>query len=130
MINVFIPGIPVPQGSKKAFVVGKRAVLVEANKDKLKPWRQMIMYALEHFDPFEGAVQVTAVFVFPRPKSVKRKHMSVKPDLDKLQRALGDGMTDSGIIADDSRIVEWRTSKKYARAGQEPGVELTIQEAS
>ena len=74
--------------------------------------------------PIDAPVVVEAVFVFPRPKSVKRNYPTVAPDLDKLCRALGDGMTvDANVLVDDSRIVVWHASKVY---GERPGVSVKI----
>jgi Holliday junction resolvase RusA-like endonuclease len=36
------------------------------------------------------------------------------PDLDKLIRAVGDSLTDAGIIRDDSRIITITARKLYA----------------
>lgn len=122
-----VPGIPAPQGSKKGFVVGKRAVLVDANKDVLKPWRAEIAKASDLGVMFEGAVSVSATFYLPRPKSVKRLLPTAPPDLDKLMRALGDGMKDGGLLRDDSIICDENIKKRYAD-GREPGVTVTVRE--
>lgn len=54
----------------------------------------------------------------PRPQSVsqsKRALPIVPPDLDKLIRAVGDGIGQSGLIwGDDSQIVEMVGTKSYA----------------
>lgn len=53
-----------------------------------------------------------------RPKSVRQKDRAlpiVAPDLDKLVRAVGDGVGQSGYIwGDDSQIVEIVARKFYA----------------
>ena len=53
-----------------------------------------------------------------RPKSVRQKDRAlpiVAPDLDKLVRAVGDGVGQSGFIwGDDSQIVEIVARKFYA----------------
>ena len=43
-VDVFVPGIPVPQGSTKAFVRGGRAIVTSANA-KLRPWRSTVSEA-------------------------------------------------------------------------------------
>jgi len=40
---LFVDGRPAPQGSKNAFVIGKRAVMVEASKH-LPAWRNLDHY--------------------------------------------------------------------------------------
>lgn len=130
-VTFFVPGIPVPQGSKTAFVVGKRAVLTDANKAALKPWRAAVTRMAEASwldrPQITGPVRVEAVFVFARPASVKRRFPSVKPDLDKLVRALFDGVTDAGLWKDDGQAVRLVTEKLYGAA---PGVHVTVTEMS
>ena len=105
-------GTPIPQGSKKAFVRGGRVSLVEANPG-LKGWRSAVslgckqaMLAAEVAPAQGGPMVVELVFVFERPKSVKRDWMSVKPDVDKLCRAVLDGVSDSGFWLGDQQVVE------------------------
>ena len=123
-----VDGVPIPQGSKKAFVVKKRAVLVDDNAAKLKPWRARIAAAADLGHMFDVPVVVRAVFYMPRPETVRRALPSVKPDLDKLMRALGDGMTDGGLISDDSRIVTEILKKRYADETNPPGIDVCVYE--
>lgn len=128
MVTFFIEGTPIPQGSKNAYVRGGRAVLVEANK-KLKPWRENVAATarqIGHRFPKDTPVKLTALFIFERPKSVKREHMSVKPDLDKLMRALNDGLTDAGVWGDDSRVISMNVRKEY---GYPAGVWVSLEGA-
>lgn len=126
----FVAGIPVPQGSKKGFShKGSTMVqIVDDNKALLHPWRQQIArvaFSVFAFrGPVESACRVDAAFVLPKPPSVKRDLPSVPPDLDKLLRALFDGITQAGNVwPDDSRVVEAHSSKVYGAA---PGVHVTI----
>ena len=121
-------GIPRPQGSKRHVGNG---IMIEASD--VKPWRKAIANAV--FDAwlvtrddrsFTGPVVVWATFFLPRPKSVKRFLPSVSPDLDKLQRALGDALSiDSKALTDDAIIVKWHSAKVYADS-HEPGVIVAI----
>ncbi|MDD7930114.1 RusA family crossover junction endodeoxyribonuclease [Microbacterium thalli] len=128
MTGFFVAGVPVQQGSKTAFVVGKRAVLTDSNKAQLKPWRAGVARVAQSAwwaeQPLDGAVQVSAVFVMPRGKSVTRELPSVTPDLDKLIRALLDGVTDAGNVwRDDAQVVRLVVEEVY---GPEPGVHVDI----
>jgi Holliday junction resolvase RusA-like endonuclease len=99
----------------------------------VKPWRKAIASAVETAfvasgdrTPFTVPVVVYATFFMPRPKSVKRLLPSVAPDLDKLQRALGDALSvDSTALEDDALIVRWHTAKVYAD-DQDAGVRVAI----
>lgn len=130
-VTFFVAGIPIPQGSKTAFVVGKRAVVTDANKAVLKPWRAAVTRVAKASwvdrEQLGGAVIVDAVFVFERPKSVKREHPSVKPDVDKLVRAVLDGVTDAGVWKDDAQVVRLVVEKVYGAA---PGVHVVISRVS
>lgn len=132
-VTFFVAGIPVPQGSKVGFSAkGSTFVnLVDANNAALKPWRAAVTRMAESAwldrPKIAGAAVVEAVFVFERPPSVKRRFPSVKPDLDKLARALFDAITDAGLWEDDGRVVRLVTEKLYGRA---PGVHVTVREMS
>ena len=111
-------GRPLPQGSKNAFKTGNRVVLVEASKG-LKPWRSVVALAakevmldVQDMSLIEGAVSVELLFQFVPGKTVKRKHMTTKPDADKLSRAILDSLT--GVVwKDDSQVVDLRARKVY-----------------
>jgi hypothetical protein len=81
-LQFFVAGLPKPQGSKR-FVGNGR--FVEASD--VKPWRKVIAKAAETalvdsgLTIFDEPVMVSAVFVFPKPKTVKRLFPAVAPDL-------------------------------------------------
>lgn len=111
-------GRALPQGSKNAFKTGNRVVLVEASKG-LKPWRSVValeakqtMLDVQDMALIEGAVSVELLFQFVPGKTVKRKQMTTKPDVDKLSRAILDSLT--GVVwKDDSQVIELRARKSY-----------------
>lgn len=136
-IHFFIPGTPVPQGSKKW--VGR---MIEANTN-LGPWRATITaYALQAMlshkqgmltEPL--AITVDAYFKRPKYHYGTGKNsgllkpnapawVSTTPDADKIARALLDGITDSGLWKDDSLVVSLKIVKKYA---EQPGLNVTIE---
>lgn len=128
-------GVPVPQGSKQAFVRGGRAVMRDDNSGKLKPWRTEVANAAREAHagrpPFDGALQLDARFVMPRPASARKKAhwCTVKPDLDKLLRALGDSLTMAGVIRDDARFAEIRVLKVLANVADPwTGVDVAIRQ--
>lgn len=123
-------GIPRPQGSKRYVGNGR---FVEASD--VKPWRRTIAQAVSEAvvasgddSTFTEAVVVTATFYLPKPKTVRRLLPTVAPDLDKLQRGLGDALSvDSNIVSDDSLIVRWHAKKLYAETADRAGVMVAIQ---
>jgi Holliday junction resolvase RusA-like endonuclease len=116
LIELEVYGDPAPQGSKKVV----RGRLIEASK-KLKPWRKAIELACQPYaneNIYLGPVRLEVDFFLPRPPSIKmtkRPFPIVPPDLDKLVRAVGDGIGQSGFIwGDDSQVVDIFTRKFYA----------------
>lgn len=124
-----VEGVPAPQGSKQIVRRGGKSWMIDANAKVLKPWRQKVAAASDIGVTFSGPVFVAAVFYLPRPKTVRRFFPSVKPDLDKLFRALGDGMTDGGLLADDALIVSQFIHKRYASERNPVGVRVLVMEA-
>lgn len=122
-LTIHVPGPAAPQGSKRAFVCGGRAVLVESSK-RCKPWRALVAsYAREcmgSLPPTECYVAVDVWYVFERPKSHLCKSglrsnapaYPARPDVDKLVRATLDALT--GVVyRDDAQVVEESARKVY-----------------
>lgn len=117
--------------------------LVESSK-AMKPWRTLVTHQARRakpkgFTPYAGAVRVEVIFRFPRPKGhygtgrnagnlkpSAPEHHITKPDVDKLLRAILDGLTAAGIYHDDSQVVEVETFKHYA-TGDNPGATISVQ---
>jgi crossover junction endodeoxyribonuclease RusA len=91
---------------------------VEASKG-LKPWRSVVslaakevMLSVQDMSLIDGPVAVDIIFTFVPGKTVKRKEMTTKPDIDKLSRAILDSLT--GVCwRDDAQVVELRVCKVY-----------------
>lgn len=68
----------------------------------------------------------------PRPKAWGKNRqdpMTERPDVDKLLRSTLDGLTTSGIIKDDSHVVQVQGTKRRATNPKEPtGAFITIKE--
>ena len=141
-LSFTVIGTPIPQGSMQSFRRGNKTVYVPANKN-LKAWREAVRAKAYNTATAEGIdlplganktpLMLSCTFVFPRPKSVpKTRPMSVKPDLDKLVRAVCDALGNKGagqIIEEDSRINVIAAKKRYAD-GEKPHVKITIKETT
>lgn len=126
VVKFTVAGIPRQQGSKKAYVVKGRAVIVDDNKAPLKEWRSMVAGSARiarKGTTLEGPVKVAAAFVMPRGKSVTREWPSTVPDLDKLTRALLDALTIGGIYGDDRQVVHLDVIETY---GDPAGVVVVV----
>jgi len=112
-MEILIAGVPVPQGSMRHIGNG---VIISSNP-KLKKWREQIAKAVVaiYGEPqIDQPVAITVIFNMPRLPSVKRAQPTVAPDLDKLQRAVGDALSiDCKYLKDDAVIVEWHAYKRY-----------------
>lgn len=124
-VQFWVDGVPVPQGSKRAFVVNGRAVLADVKSEQLKKWRRAVAENAQALlaETFDCALEVRVEFVTVRPVSVKREYPLVAPDVDKLARAVLDGLTQSGLIKDDARVVRLVAEKRY---GSQPGARVSV----
>lgn len=94
---------------------GGRPIVTGDNR-KTKPWRRQIARALDEcrYIPFGKGVpvRVDVSFYFARPKSAKKRSgVTVRPDIDKLCRALLDGIL--AAWHDDAQVVELHARKDY-----------------
>lgn len=144
-LSLYVAGVPVPQGSKRAFPHYRtgRVVMVDDNSN-LAGWRDAVTAAasVEWGGAPALAVPVWASlsFYLPRPaghfgtgrnagtlRPSAPTWPGVKPDLDKLVRAVFDSLTAAGVWTDDARCVGVSAWKFYAD-GRAPGVALTVEE--
>lgn len=130
MIQFRVDGLPVPQGSKTVAKAGGKVWLRDANASKLKPWRAKVAAAADVGHTFDCPVEVFAVFYLPKPQRPKFWAPAVKPDTDKLVRALSDGLTDGGLLSDDARVVDLHAYKRYASKKNPVGVRVIVVEAT
>jgi Holliday junction resolvase RusA-like endonuclease len=129
IIRFFVPGLPRPGGSKRAFVnkATGRVVVTEDCK-RSKDWRTAVAFKASEAikSPFAGPVEVRFEFLMPRPKghfgsgknagvlrSSAPAYPAVKPDVTKLIRSTEDAM--KGIAwNDDAQAVKQFGEKRYA----------------
>lgn len=111
-----VHGTAAPQGSKTPWGT-------EANP-KTASWRGAVAQAAGiamkdagHKELFEGPLKVVVTFTFPRPKSRPSDvYKPTSPDLDKLERAIGDSL--QGVVMhNDAQIAKWIVAKLYGPTG-------------
>lgn len=143
LLSVYVSGEPRTQGSMRAFVRGRRAVVTHDSGPELKAWRtQVALQAKTQWRgsrPFDRPVQMQAFFALPRPSSHLRADGSLrasapmwpaaKRDLDKLLRATLDALVEGGCLADDGLVVQLSAAKSYAASPEVEGLRLIVQEA-
>ncbi|HUL39310.1 MAG TPA: RusA family crossover junction endodeoxyribonuclease [Methanomassiliicoccales archaeon] len=137
-IRFFVAGEPQPKGSTRSFYVKKieRVVTTTTNKNT-KQWQLRIATeaqranesrAVSFFKQDKGSgYEVEALFLFSRPKSLPKKVRSntKRPDLDKLIRALLDGLANI-LLPDDSQVTSIKAGKRYIESGETPGAEIRV----
>lgn len=135
VVSFFAEGVAAPEGSHR--YVGYRGgrPVVAHDNPRLAGWRTIVARAANDaaraagWEPqYDGPVAVQAHFYLPRPNRPKfPDHAATKPDLDKLARAVGDALAaPGGILLEDSRIVTWVLTKRWASDGQPPGVHVAV----
>ncbi len=153
-----VRGVPVPQGSMRAIAAG---VAAHDKSAELTSWRTAIHRELVQavgvgFVAPDCPMRLHACLTMPGPKPRFAGHTdkidplepgrarvapSTKPDLDKLERAVGDALDPKGkgrthAYTDDGRIVESLSVETFARpehvhawALDEPGLVVRVMPA-
>lgn len=144
VLDTFVPGRPVPQGSMQALQLGhqKHASVQPSNKARLLPWRNQVTVetslAWGGRAPLTGPVVVSIEFRFRRPKGhtaasgklSKAGRLSPRPttrgqgDVDKLARAILDGLDAANVFLDDSQVADLHARKVWA---EQEGARVWVQ---
>ena len=98
--------------------------MIHSRATELATWRALIALAAKQAGctPIDSPIIISMRFQLKRPKTVKRDHPTVPPDLDKLVRGVLDGLTNTAYL-DDSQVIDIKASKVYSET---PGVEIEI----
>lgn len=125
MTTFFVPGVPAPQGSKRLVRSGDRTMMINANSASLKEWRRVVTLSAPRMDWAPRVpLSVTLGFVMPATLKDRSGWCAVRPDIDKLCRAVLDGLTDAGTVVDDSQIAQLCATKQR---GLKAGVQVTVE---
>ncbi len=128
VLSLRVVGVPTTQGSKNGFVVktktGKlRALVVDVKRKELRSWREAIRSDAvaelgEDWVPLSGPIRVTLHFTLPKPASAPKRRRTWpigarSGDIDKLERAALDALTDAALWRDDGQVVDLHGTKDY-----------------
>ena len=124
-IKFFVAGEPAPKGSTKSFPYrrnnGHLGVSTTNANPKTAPWEARVSCEAQRafLDAeqrmFDGAVEVRMTFHLPRPASLPKRvtwPIKRKFDVDKLARAILDGLTGVAFV-DDGQVVRIMATKRY-----------------
>lgn len=152
-IEIGVVGTPRPKGSRKSFAIrrkdgsfvtrpnGSPVIASVEDNPNTKEWAASVSLAAQEamrgLPMFVGqALRVTVEYRFVRPASHFGKrglrpgapaHHIVKPDRDKLDRALGDALKEAQVYDDDSRISEGTSRKRYCAHGEVAGADIIVE---
>ena len=112
-VSVVVLGRPAPQGSKGPGMV--------EDNPRTRPWRATIKAVCQQhlpagWKPLDGPLELELWFFFAPAANVKRGDYPTTRtyyDADKLYRAMGDGLTDGGVVVDDARFVSSHVHKRF-----------------
>lgn len=134
----WVSGQPAPQGSKRNIGGGR---MIEASAG-VGPWRDRVAGETQRLahPQFTGPTRVTLRFLLIRPAahlgargvvkaSAPRWPGGKRYDLDKLVRAVLDGLTDGGLLSDDGNVAWLRARKEYAKPGHPAGAQIEVTDA-
>jgi Holliday junction resolvase RusA-like endonuclease len=133
-----VAGLPITQGSKKAFAHKHtgRVVVVDDNSPDLRSWRTAIGEEARRAQAQLGGVlardvpvRVGLMFFLPKPQSAPktRRTYPLTRDLDKLTRAVLDSL-ESVLYANDGQVVSMRLGKDFPRENGWLGVQVLVEE--
>lgn len=141
-IHIRVYGLPIAQGSKQENPFGRG--VRDANAKRLRPWRNTVRDAARdqtrYHDTITGPVSVWLRFTFERHKSHYRTGRNAHilkdsapryatghdlGDIDKLQRAIFDALTDAQVWKDDCLIVDLRRVRKLYAGEDEYALDRT-----
>jgi Holliday junction resolvase RusA-like endonuclease len=125
--SFIVKGHPAPKGSRKFLGAGGAS---KESSDRCKPWVEAIVFAARGQRPggrtLEPPYRIGLGFWMPRPEGPKYGWPSSDGDLDKLARAVLDGLVQGDLILDDRHVVQLDTSKAFAEPGRSTGVSIVI----
>lgn len=144
ILSFIVRGIPAPQGSLlpvRSISTGR--VFMKQSCARTMPWRQEVAACAAEAakrsgvsSPSAGPIELKATFLLPRPAGHFGKKgllpsaprwPIVKPDGDKLKRAVMDALTGVAYV-DDKQVVRWSGEKNYVGSGEFPSAWIEVRE--
>lgn len=139
--TVFVEGEPVPQPRQRHRVVrpkGRRSYAANYTpaKHPVQSWKQAIIARWrtgKAVPAIDGPVEVTVIYYLPRPKRLQRLKdpegpiwHDKRPDVDNLDKAVLDALTQAGAFLDDRQVVLKQSAKAYAPKHERAGATITV----
>lgn len=154
-MRINVTGNPAPKGSSQSFAARRKSgeytgkIGYRPDSSSYPAWAEAVRSegarAIAGRPRLEGPLAATVRFRFDRPRShyrtgqfsqVMRPDAPAWPfegaaakDIDKLLRAVFDGLQAGGVIANDKQIVVEAAQRVYCEPGETPGAEIWIERA-
>lgn len=118
MTTFIVLGLPATKGSTVSFMGTQGRIVTKTDSVGLAAWTKAVGWAARTsgiaLADRDTPVRIVAEFQFVKPTSaLGRTDHTVKPDIDKMTRALLDALTGIAYL-DDSQVTELQVVKRYA----------------
>lgn len=112
---IIVTGKPIAQPRHRATFRGGFAQMYLPSSHPVHAYKRDIVTAAQKVggEIIEGAVRLDLLFTFQQPKRRPMQFKISKPDLDNLEKAVMDALTDAGVWIDDCQVVEKHSTKIY-----------------
>ena len=120
-----VSGVPAPKGSR---ISGRRkdgSIFTRPASKGEHTWVEAVAKIAGTQPRLQPPYSVELHFSMPRPKKPSHEYPT-RGDLDKLVRAVLDGLTRGGVIVDDRHVTDLSAAKFWAEQGDE-GVAVTVE---
>jgi Holliday junction resolvase RusA-like endonuclease len=128
MTAFVVSGVPAPKGSR---ISGRRkdgSIFTRPASKGEHIWVEAVAEVAKGQPKLPPPYSVELHFSMPRPKKPSHEYPT-RGDLDKLVRAVLDGLTRGGVIVDDRHVTDLSAAKFWAEPGDE-GVAVAVETVS
>ena len=113
--TIIVLGKAVAQPRHRASCRGGFARMYLPSDHPVHDYKRRIITAAhtQNIRKIEGPVRLDLMFAFTQPKGRARQFKISKPDLDNLEKAVMDALTEAGVWCDDAQVVEKHSVKVF-----------------
>jgi Holliday junction resolvase RusA-like endonuclease len=131
MVCVEVAGRPAPKGSRTAAKTRHGKLYTYPASKHERPWVDAVadatMVVMRHRATPAPPYHVGLTLRIPKGRN-STNPWPTQHDLDKLARAVIDGLVKGKAMVDDRHVTSMTVCKLYAADGEEPGVTASVQE--
>ena len=137
MIRITIPGDPVGKGRPRMTCSGRMYTPAKTKAWERRAATMMAYQAVGVWTPPNRytPIKVSVWAIARRPKAFSRKkdpkgrvRRLAKPDIDNVAKAVLDAAQKAKVFVDDAQVCELTAYSMYGAIGEEPCVEVTMEE--